>query len=224
MKEVLIACRMLEAETRAALEQTGASPEVIWMDKGLHNRPEDLRDALQEALKAAEAEYHPDRVLLAFGFCGNAMDGIRAGDFELILPRIDDCIVMFIGSRKRKAELEGGVGTMFQTSDWTETKDKSLLSAKLRMIEQFGEDEGPEIFDMLYGNYHRIAVLDTHCFPLEPVVERTKAEAEALGFEHAVYDASNEYLRRLLTGPWDPEAFIVKGPGEAFTARDLWID
>ena len=221
MKEVLIACRMLEAETRAALEQTGASPEVIWMDKGLHNRPEDLRDALQEALKAAEAEYHPDRVLLAFGFCGNAMDGVRAGDFELILPRIDDCIVMLIGSRKRKAELEGGVGTMFQTSDWTETKDKSLLSAKLRMIEKFGEDEGPEIFDMLYGNYHRIAVLDTHCFPLEPVVERTKAEAEALGFEHAVYDASNEYLRRLLTGPWEPGRFHIFPPGHTITSDEL---
>ena len=224
MKDVLIACKMMEMETRAALEQTGCTPEVIWMDKGLHNRPEDLREALQEALKTAEAEYHPDRVLLAFGFCGNAMDGLKAGSFQLILPRIDDCIVMFIGSRKRKAELEGGVGTMFQTSDWTETEDKSLLGAKNRLIEKYGEDDGPEIFDMLYGNYGRIAVLDTHCFPLEPVVERTKAEAEALGFEHAVFDASNDYLVRLLTGPWDPAAFIVKGPGEAISARDLWID
>ena len=224
MKDVLIACKMMEMETRAALEQTGAAPEVIWMDKGLHNRPEDLREALQEALKTAEAEHHPDRVLLAFGFCGNAMDGLKAGNFQMILPRIDDCIVMFIGSRKRKAELEGGVGTMFQTSDWTETEDKSLLGARNRLIEQFGEEDGPEIFDMLYGRYGRIAVLNTHCFPLEPVVERTRAEAEALGFEHAVFDASNDYLVRLLTGPWDPEAFIVKGPGEAITARDLWMD
>ena len=58
MKDVLIACKMMEMETRAALEQTGAAPEVIWMDKGLHNRPEDLREALQEALKTAEAEFH----------------------------------------------------------------------------------------------------------------------------------------------------------------------
>ena len=123
MKDVLIACLMMEAEVKKAIEVTGCKAEVIWMEKGLHDRPEKLRAALQETLDKAEAELRPDVIMLAYGFCGNAMDGLKAGNFQLILPRIDDCIVMFIGSRKRKTELEGGVGTMFQTSDWTETVD-----------------------------------------------------------------------------------------------------
>ena len=224
MKEILIACRMMEAETRAALEQTGSRAEVIWMDKGLHNKPENLRAELQAVMDAAEAQAHPDRILLAYGFCGNAMDGLRAGDYQLVLPRIDDCITMFIGSRQRKAELEGGVGTMFQTSDWTESTDKSLLGARDRLIEKYGEDDGLYLYDMMYGNYKRIAVLDTHCYPLEPVVKQAEAVAQALGFECRVYDASNDYLRRLLAGPWDDKDFIVKGPGERITAHDLWID
>lgn len=224
MKEVLIVCRMMEAETRAALEQTGSAAEVIWMDKGLHNKPEHLREELQAAMDAAEAERHPDRVLLGYGFCGNAMDGLRAGNYELILPRIDDCITMFIGSRQRKAELEGGVGTMFQTSDWTESTDKSLLGARDRLIEKYGEDDGQYLYDMMYGNYRRIAVLDTHCYPLEPVVEQAEAVAAALGFECRVFDASNDFLRRLLAGPWDDGSFIVKSPGEVITGRDLRIE
>ena len=42
MKKVLIACLMMELETKNALEVTGSDAEVIWMEKGLHNKPENL--------------------------------------------------------------------------------------------------------------------------------------------------------------------------------------
>lgn len=224
MKEVFICCLMMEKEARAALASTGSAAEVVWMEKALHVRPEVLRDELQKTLDRVEREFAPDRILLGYGFCGNALAGLQAGNYELVIPRIDDCITLFIGSRERKAELEGGVGTMFQTSDWTDT-DESVLSQKEHLYEDFDEDEAEELFRMMFGHYHRIGVLDTHCYDLEPVVERSRAVAEALGFEHCVFDASNQYLVDLLSGgPFDEKRFIVIRPGEPVLLRDLWID
>lgn len=225
MKEVFIVCKMMEAEARAALAQVGSAAEVIWMEKGLHSRPELLREELQKAMDRAEAETAPGRILLGYGFCGNAMAGLHAGNYELVLPRIDDCITLFIGSRERKAALEGGVGTMFQTSNWAEDKDESLLDQKKRLFEDYDEDEAEYLFEMMFGHYGRIGVLDTHCYDLSPVVESSRAVAEALGFDHQVYDASNGFLVDLLSGgPFDERRFIVKAPGETITLKDLRIE
>ena len=222
MKDVVIACKMMEAEMEKALEATGSEAIVLWLDKELHNVPERLRDVLQETMDDAERTHHPDRILLAFGFCGNAVQGLRAGEYQLIIPRTDDCITMLLGSRQRKAALEAGVGTMFLTQNWIGS-DNDLLSVRNRMFEEYDEDEAQEIFDMMYGHYSRIALLDTGCYPIEPMLEKSRAMAEALGFEHKVFDASNSYLCRLLTGPWGEADFIVKEPGETVLGRDLRI-
>ena len=221
MKKLLIACLMMEAEVKNALEVTGCDAQVIWMEKGLHDRPEKLRAALQETMDKAEAEIRPDTVLLAYGFCGNAMQGLRAGNYTLVLPRIDDCITLFIGSRERKAQLEGGVGTMFQTYNWTD--ERTIQAEKERLYERYDEDEAEEIFEMMFGHYGRIAVLDTHCYDLAPVVEKTKKAAEYLGFDHQVYEGYTDYLKELLTPPWDEKRFIVKEPGEMISIHDLQI-
>ena len=222
MKKVLIACLMMEAEVKNALEVTGSDAEVIWMEKGLHNKPENLGSVLQETIRQTEKEKAPDVILLGYGFCGNAMAGLRADRCRLVLPRIDDCITLFIGSRERKIQLEGGVGTMFQTSNWADG-DKSLLEMKKRLFEDYDEDDAEALWEMMYGHYGRIGVLDTHCYDLEPVLEKSRAEAQALGFEHRVYDATTDYLKELLTGPWSEERFIVKDPGEVISLQDLRI-
>lgn len=223
MKEVLIACSMMQAEIEAALKTTGSQAKVLWLEKQLHNNPEVLRSTLQETMDTAEGEYRPERILLGFGFCGNAMQGLRAGNYQLILPRIDDCITLYIGSRQRKARLEGGVGTIFLTRDWTGT-DNDLTSMRQKLIDDYGQEEGLELFEMMYGHYGRFGVLDTGCYDVAPVVEKSRAMAKELGFEHRVYSASNHYLCRLLTGPWDGKAFVVKGPGETILGTDLRIE
>ncbi len=222
MKKVLIACLMMELETKNALEVTGSDAEVIWMEKGLHNKPENLCVVLQKTIEQAEKDFAPDVILLGYGFCGNAMRGLHADTCRLILPRIDDCITMFIGSRERKARLENGKGIMFQTADWADG-DKSIAEIRNSLYEKYDEDEADELWEMMYGNYDRIGVLDTHCYDLAPVVAEAEQAAEQLGFKCCVFDASNDYLKELLAGPWPEERFIVKEPREVISLQDLRI-
>ena len=178
MKKVLIVCLMMEAETKAALADTGVDAQVVWMEKGLHNKPENLCAVMQKTIEQAEKDFAPDVILLGYGFCGNAMRGLHAETCRLVLPRIDDCITMFIGSRERKAQLENGKGIMFQTADWADG-DKSIAEIRNSLYERFDEDEADELWEMMYGNYDRIGVLDTHCYDLAPVVARTAGSETA---------------------------------------------
>jgi len=218
--QVLIACRMLENEVREAMRTAGCDIPVIWLEKGLHTNPDNLRKELQKTIDETEERFSPDIILLGYGFCGNAMSGLCAKNSRLVLPRIDDCITMFIGSRKRKTELEGGVGTIFQTCCRSDGDD-TLLEQYQGFVEEYGEEDAKDLFDMIYGNYKRLGVLDTHCFPLEPVVRESRHVAEELGFEHEVFDASNNFIVELLSGKWDTGRFIVKESGEEISTQDL---
>jgi len=219
---ILVACRVMEPELNAAMVQTGKKYPVVWMESGLHDRPKVLTKVLQETLDRAEKEYNPDTVLLGYGFCGNAMAGICSGEYRLILPRIDDCITMMIGSRNRKSQLENGVGTMFLTRGWLD-RDVDIIDQRRQFIEDYGEEDGIDIFNMMYGNYRRIGLLNCHCYPLEDQIEKTKTLAQELGFEHCVYDGSIDYIRELLTGPWPAERFLVKQPHETIQIKELQI-
>ncbi|MBP1628958.1 MAG: hypothetical protein H6Q00_3433 [Holophagaceae bacterium] len=39
-----------------------------------------------------------DRVLLAFGSCGNALLGPQTRGFQLVFPKVDDCISLLSGA------------------------------------------------------------------------------------------------------------------------------
>ena len=98
MTTAVIACKTMEDELNWAMERTGSDYPVFWLEQGLHNVPKKLLDAVQTALDAAGTE----RVLLAMGFCGNALVGLRVPAVELIVPRVDDCISLLLGSVKRR--------------------------------------------------------------------------------------------------------------------------
>ena len=63
-KRTLISCAMLEDEVNHILEKTHLTLPVIWIDRGLHNRPENLNQLLQEHINQLQNQ---DEILLTFG-------------------------------------------------------------------------------------------------------------------------------------------------------------
>lgn len=72
-KRTLISCAMLEDEVNHILEKTHLTLPVIWIDRGLHNRPENLNQLLQEHINQLQNQ---DEILLTFGLCGNGTAGL----------------------------------------------------------------------------------------------------------------------------------------------------
>ena len=66
------------------------------LDFGLHLRPQELKRVLQE--KIDEASRSADVILLGYGLCSMAVVGLTATHCTLIVPKVDDCIAIFLGS------------------------------------------------------------------------------------------------------------------------------
>ena len=213
----VIACSMVRDELEKAMEQTGRHYPVTWLDAGLHNYPDRLRSELQAALDQISG---CQRVLMTYGFCGNSIAGIRAGAFEVVLPRADDCITLLLGSQKRRLELSKHCGTYFLTQAWLHG-ERNLRVEYEYTVKKYGEEQGREIFHMMFGNYQQLALLDDGCYPMAPAEEETKEVARLLGLPYRTVPASNQRLQDLLTGPWPEEWFLHLRPGEVLTAERL---
>ena len=101
MKYLLIACKVLEPEIEFCMTQIQHEIDIVWMEQGLHNTPDKLRDELQAQLNAAADSY--DAALLGYGLCGNGILGLSC-PLPLVVPRLHDCISLLLGSRQRHEE------------------------------------------------------------------------------------------------------------------------
>ena len=112
METVIIGCKTLENELNCAIEQCSCAYDIKWVESGLHNLPKKLRAALQTAIDEAQGY---SCALLAFGYCGNSVSGLRSGETTLIIPRADDCISLLLGSNSARAAFPEGKSTYFMT-------------------------------------------------------------------------------------------------------------
>jgi len=215
-KTSIVACKTLETELLFVMQKTGISYPVKWMEPGLHNTPEILTITLQKILDGIEAQ----RVLAVFGFCGNSVQGIKAGGFELIIPRVDDCISLLLGSVKARTDITAKHAAYFLTGGWLRGK-RNLWAEYQDTLEKYGEEQAQSVAEMLYANYRTLCLLDSDAEPVDPLVEKTKIIADTLRLEQKVIPATVSYLEQLLTGPWKNDKFLIKAPGELITTSDL---
>ena len=218
METVIVACKTLEAELRFAQKKTGIKHPVEWIESGLHNAPEKLNVKLQDALDSIKAQ----RVLAVIGFCGNSIQGIKARGFELIIPRVDDCISLLLGSVKARTRISGKLAAYFLTEGWMHGERNLWVEYKYA-VDKFGEELAMSVAEMMFCNYRTLGLLDCGIEPIEHLIDKTKIIAETLNLKQIVIPASVAYIEELLTGPWNESKYVVKYPGESVTVQDLWL-
>ena len=128
----IIACGVLEEEIKAAAEKNNISISEEYLTAGLHEEPDLLHKEVQSAIDRAtravdEGREHFDAIVLGYGLCGRGTVGLKAGSVPLIMPKVHDCIAMFLGSHKRyKEQFNKNPGTLYMTSGWYEKKTQPL--------------------------------------------------------------------------------------------------
>lgn len=206
----VIACRVVVEELAPFLRQ---GVEVQTLDFGLHRRPEGLRAALQEAVDAAGPGV--GAVVLGYGMCSGAVVGLRAGRCPLVVPRVDDCIAIFLGSRaEHRRQLGAEPGTYYLTKGWVEAGDGPFAEYE-PMVKRWGEERARRLMGTLLKHYTRLAFIRTgNEADLGPAREYAGAAAARFGLRYDELEGSPELVRRLVDGPWDDEGFVVVPPGE----------
>lgn len=217
MQTVIIACQTISAEVELAMEHTGCAHDVIWIESGLHNNPDMLRARLQEQLDELKGY---DRVLMAFGTCGNSVVDLHTGDFELILPRVDDCITLMLGSQQERNRISQGAGTYFLTKGWMK-HESNIYSEYQYTLKKYGARRTKSLYKTILAHYDKLAIVDTGTYAFDEFIEFTKPVAEALGLRQYPVKGTISYIEELFTDPYDPKRFTIVPPNTVITMKLL---
>lgn len=212
MDTLIIGCKTLQNELQHSISECCCDYDVKWVESGLHSVPKKLTEALQNVLDSS-ADY--SLVLMAMGYCGNALIGIRTGNMTLIVPRVDDCISLLLGPHTQKE-----ISTYFMTEGWLRG-ERNILREYEYTVQKYGVVTGTEIFDVMFRHYSSLAVLDTNCFDLHSIEGEFKHIATTLKLEYRVIPATIEYMKALLLGPWDDNSFLTIPPWSVISQADL---
>jgi hypothetical protein len=188
------------------------------LDFGLHVNPEALKHALQEAVNASATL--AETIILGYGLCSQAVVGLRANDCTLVVPRVDDCIAIFLGSGEvYKAQSRAEPGTYYLTKGWIEAGD-SPFDEYDSLVEQYGEGKARWLMGRILKNYTRLALINTGQYELERYRDYSRCAAERFGLRYEEISGSNTLIKKMLHGPWDDE-FVVARPGETISYLDF---
>jgi hypothetical protein len=212
MSSAIVACKTISNEVRKAITEAHVTHPVIWIESGLHNWPDKLRQKLQEQISCIDnVEY----IIMAFGYCGNSLLGIESPNAKLVIPRVDDCISLLLGSYQKRQQMAAEMGTYFLTKGWMDYEN-NILEEYERCIERYGKEKADRVMKIMLENYKRLALIDTGAYDLDDCLGRSCGFACKLGLRHEVVPGSLDLLKKLLSGPWD-EDFLIIPQGEALT-------
>lgn len=214
-----IGCKIVVEELAPYLPE-GVETETL--DLGLHVRPEGLRDALQAAVDRSAGRF--DTIILGYGLCSGAVAGVRANGCTLVVPRVDDCIAIFLGSRDAyREQTRSAPGTYYLTREWIEAGISPFADYD-RMVSRWGRERADRMMGLMLKHYTRLALIRTgREAGLDPYREYARDVAGRFSLRFEEIPGSSVLLERMARGPWD-EAFVVVPPGGVLQQEAFWGD
>ncbi|MBI9107504.1 MAG: DUF1638 domain-containing protein [Spirochaetales bacterium] len=232
----LIACGVLENELQAAAEELNISISADYLEAGLHEQPDRLKRELQQAVDRVtacppEQGGSWDAIVIGYGLCGRGTVGLRAGSIPLIIPRVHDCISLFLGSKEiYNRQFKQNPGTFYMTDGWYEHKTQPMSIKKKQgrlegnwdisagfdaMKKKYGRGNAEEIYNFLNSwkrNYSRSVYIDTGTGDGSLYESYTRDLASELGWDYEKIDGSPELFNSMLTAGVTDENILVVPP------------
>ncbi|MBT8351644.1 MAG: DUF1638 domain-containing protein [Deltaproteobacteria bacterium] len=172
-----ISCAVLAIDLKHSAKKLGLDIEYKFLEAGLHNNPKLLKEKLQTAIDEISATGLCDRIIIGYGICGRGTIGVQSRDVPLTIPRVHDCIALFLGGDQAyKREFKKYPGTYYLSAGWCEEKTEPLSQRKQwtyfgekkiyfnDLVEKHGKNVAQQTFDFLNSwqkNYQRAAFIET---------------------------------------------------------------
>lgn len=119
----VIACGVLAVDIRHIARELNLDIKTTFLPGGLHNDPKELRKRLQAAIDEISAAGEATQIAIGYGVCGRGAVGIHARGIPLSIPRVHDCIALFLGSDAAyRREFAKYPGTYYISAGWVQEK------------------------------------------------------------------------------------------------------
>jgi hypothetical protein len=194
---VVVSCQVLQ-DLLTDLLPDGLAQQVTFMDYGLHRVPGKMAGTLQEVL---EGLGQPSLVVLGYGLCGTGLKGLKSGPHTLLVPRVDDCIALLLGSyHAYMREFQAVPGTYYLSKGWLESGSHPLKEYN-EYVPRYGEKEAMWLMDQQYQHYERLVLVAHNEVDLDayrPQAQEVSRFCERWAMRYEEMLGSDRYIRRLI--------------------------
>ncbi len=246
-KIFVISCAVLALDLKRAARQMGLEIETIFLEAGLHERPNRLREKLQAAIDKTSTYKSCERIVIGYGVCGRGTIGIQSQNIPLVIPKVHDCIAMFLGGDAAfRKEFKRYPGTYYISAGWYEEKTEPFSQQKKsayygdkklnydELVERFGEKAAKETFRFLNtwkNNYQRAGFIETGVKSSSKYEDYAREMAEAYGWKFEKLPGDQGLLKKVLFTERSTDEVLVVPPQHVIefdavestlSARPIW--
>lgn len=223
-KRVILACRVLEVELNFLCSLYEAAPPIVYLEQRLHDTPDKLRVALQQAITDIETEYGDGvEILCGYGLCGTAFTGVSPRCSTLVIPRVHDCIPLLLGSNHDGASASSHNGSTYWLSPgWlTHSQLPYIAEREKRHAEYYAlydEDTAEfliETENSWRSNYSEMTFVHWLECGAE-FAEKARFVADDAGMKLSTRLGNGSLLRQLIEGGKDNSLFVRIRCGQTF--------
>lgn len=211
----ILACATVIEEMRPLMPK-GVSSQKL--DFGLHVNPGSLKTTIQRNIDAVPENIHT--IILGYGLCSQAVIGLKSERCRLVVPRVDDCIAIFLGSAElRQEQHKNNPGTYYVTKGWL--KGGSPFSEYDAMVKKYGSEAAGRIYNLMLKNYTRLVFIATGKTKLVSYRNQAKSIAARFGLQYEEIKGDDTLIKKMVYGPWNDD-FVVVDPGRPIQFNDFY--
>jgi len=218
----LLACRVFEREIALHAADVRHIAETRWFEVGFHDRPDQLRAALQAELDSLAERDDIEAVVLAYGLCGLGTAGLQSKRHKLVIPRAHDCITVFMGSKEAYTQHQRLCPSRFYyTPGWNRERrvpgPEKIEALKTELATKYDADDVEFLLETersQWAPYSTATYVDLGTDDAEVEAEYARRCAEWLGWKFERIRGDAQLLRDLLWGNWDNDRFQIVLPGQ----------
>lgn len=196
------------------LKQIKYEDKLVFFPRSLHKNPIFLHQKLQNAI---DKEEEADEILLLYGFCGRATEGLYSKNAKLLLPKFDDCIQLLCYESNRTTRSIVKKDHLYVTKGWCQDEESILNTC--RKTKEMYPREAKDILDAIYGGYKTITILDTKAYEIEQVKENVQECCSYLNMKMETKESSLKVIKNLILGLYKDE-IILKEPQNQVSEKD----
>jgi N-methylhydantoinase A/oxoprolinase/acetone carboxylase beta subunit len=246
-KIYVIACAVLARDIKEMARELGLTLETKFLEAGLHENPHKLNTQVQEAIDQISGHGDADRIIIGYGVCGKGTVGLTSRDTPLVIPRVHDCIALFLGGDAAYQEqFKKYPGTYYLSAGWCEEKavpvsqrrGKAWFGDRQLVYDDVKKSHGQQAADQTFAflnswqkNYQRAAFIETRSGQASRYESMAKDMAKEYGWQFERIQGDQGLIRQMLTITASTSRILVAPPGHVIafdpvtaglTANPVW--
>lgn len=191
----VISCKVFRHELDYICNITSKTTDSVFLNQDLHQQPDDLKQCIQDSI--AEAEKAGFRtIVLLFGYCGGALEGLVSTKARLVVPRAHDCIPLLLGEQVDRTSHDE-VDTFYLSGGWLDYASDPYKKY-LELVDKYDEETAQWCVREMMKAYSKLVLISSEICPAHHYRDAAHRFAEFFGLSYREKNGSLSWINSLI--------------------------